>query len=49
MKLTSNISLITALSHFEAEEVIDNALLTKKAGQGKYMAYGQTDTLAVIL
>ncbi|MEZ4707045.1 MAG: BrnT family toxin [Caldilineaceae bacterium] len=28
---------------YEAEKVIDNALLTKKAGQGKYMAYGQTD------
>ena len=29
---------------YEAEEVVDNAVLMKKAGRGKYLAYGQTDT-----
>lgn len=29
---------------YEAEEVIDNARLTKKVGEGKYLAYGQTDS-----
>jgi uncharacterized protein len=28
---------------FEAETVIANASLIRKAGQGKYLAYGQTD------
>jgi uncharacterized protein len=28
---------------YEAEYVIANAKLTRKVGQGKYIAYGQTD------
>lgn len=29
---------------YEAEETIDSATLTKKVGEGKYIAYGQTDS-----
>lgn len=29
---------------YEAEEAINNARLTKKVSQGKYLAYGQTDS-----
>lgn len=29
---------------YEAEEAIDNAVLTKKGDDGKYLAYGQTDS-----
>ncbi|MFN8495957.1 MAG: BrnT family toxin [Caldilineaceae bacterium] len=28
---------------YEAEEVIDNAVLVRKVAQGKYIAFGQTD------
>ncbi len=29
---------------FEAEEVVDNRPLTMRAAEGKYIAYGQTDS-----